>query len=393
MANDAPHAPPGWYPDPERAGAQRYWDGHAWADPPTEPLASLQPPVAPAQGPQREDQRPDALNRLARQFSVFWLAALSCALMIVGGLGTWATALAVISISGTRGDGWIAVAAAAASLCALWAWAMRPRAWLMIAAALFGAGSAVAVGIDLHKIAGIGSTSFFGKQVQLVHPAWGIYLAMGASVALAGFALATAGLGPPDDSGRPRDLNAGIALATIIVAIGAVVAVTHLGTPTERPDTSLASSAATETTSSEEPATTEEPTSATEATPPTTSSEPAPASGAGSEDTALEALDGYWSDIAFHQYAAAYSHLGAASAGLNESQFIAAEDKAQIGTVHFDGTPSSTSSSSATIRVVSLTTHDQEFGCRTWSGSYTMSKESGTWLIEKAALTPTPCSG
>jgi hypothetical protein len=308
--------------------------------------------------------------------------------MVIGGLGTWATALAVISISGTRGNGWIVVAAAAASLCALWAWAMRPRVWLMFAAAFFAAGSAVAVGIDLHKIAGIGSTSFFDKELQLVHPAWGIYLAMGASVALAGFALATAGLGPPDPVIRERGSNAGIAVATIIVAIGAVVGVSHVGTPTERTTSSLASSASNET-----PATTEEATTATEATTPPATTESTAASAAGAEESPLEALDGYWSDIAGHQYAAAYTHLGAASAGLSESQFIADEEKAHIGSVHFDSRPSSTSSSSATIEVVSLITHDKEFGCRTWSGTYTMSRETGTWLIDKAALTPSSCSG
>jgi hypothetical protein len=50
-------------------------------------------------------------------------------------------------------------------------------------------------GIDLHKLARVGSTSFFGKQVQLVHPERGIYLAVGASVAFIGFALALAVMG------------------------------------------------------------------------------------------------------------------------------------------------------------------------------------------------------
>lgn len=36
-------APPGWYPDPQRPGQQRWWDGHQW----TEHLA----PLAPTPGP------------------------------------------------------------------------------------------------------------------------------------------------------------------------------------------------------------------------------------------------------------------------------------------------------------------------------------------------------
>jgi hypothetical protein len=27
-----PFTPPGWYPDPQRTGAQRYWDGRMWTD-------------------------------------------------------------------------------------------------------------------------------------------------------------------------------------------------------------------------------------------------------------------------------------------------------------------------------------------------------------------------
>lgn len=37
-------ATPGWYPDPERPGASRYWDGQAWA--PSAPPAAPQPAVA-----------------------------------------------------------------------------------------------------------------------------------------------------------------------------------------------------------------------------------------------------------------------------------------------------------------------------------------------------------
>jgi hypothetical protein len=43
--------PPGWYPDPEVAGGQRYWDGSAWTENRT-PGTVVQPaPVAVAQVP------------------------------------------------------------------------------------------------------------------------------------------------------------------------------------------------------------------------------------------------------------------------------------------------------------------------------------------------------
>jgi len=37
-------AAPGWYPDPEQPGPQRYWDGTQWVGTPA-PLAAAQPPA------------------------------------------------------------------------------------------------------------------------------------------------------------------------------------------------------------------------------------------------------------------------------------------------------------------------------------------------------------
>ena len=41
-------APPGWYPDPQNPGQQRYWDGSAWAAAaaPPAPTAPVSTPVA-----------------------------------------------------------------------------------------------------------------------------------------------------------------------------------------------------------------------------------------------------------------------------------------------------------------------------------------------------------
>ncbi len=256
--NDAPAAPPGWYSDPARPGSQRYWDGSAWAATPPpnpfgeQPTAVSEPgvPLPPAPPPA---PRSDPLSQLARQGSVFWFGVLACVLMVIGGLGTWATALSIVSISGTRGDGWLVVAAAVAGICALWGWGLRPRLWLLLAAVLFGAGGAATSGVDLHKIAGVGATSLFGQQVQLVHPAWGIYMALGASVALAGFALALSVLGPDDgaadeDAGvQERSSNAPIIFVTVLIAVGAVVAVSKLGTSTQRNSDAQAQPATTST--------------------------------------------------------------------------------------------------------------------------------------------------
>jgi hypothetical protein len=48
-------AAPGWYPDPQNPGQQRYWDGSAWsaaAPPPAAPPPPAVPPAAPMPGAQ-----------------------------------------------------------------------------------------------------------------------------------------------------------------------------------------------------------------------------------------------------------------------------------------------------------------------------------------------------
>jgi hypothetical protein len=40
---------PGWYPDPEYAGYQRWWDGNQWSGAP-QPMANHGPPGAPSSG-------------------------------------------------------------------------------------------------------------------------------------------------------------------------------------------------------------------------------------------------------------------------------------------------------------------------------------------------------
>jgi uncharacterized membrane protein YhaH (DUF805 family) len=52
--SSTPNTPAGWYPNPERAGQLRYWDGEAWTDhvhdeAPAAPAPEPQPPAAPPQ--------------------------------------------------------------------------------------------------------------------------------------------------------------------------------------------------------------------------------------------------------------------------------------------------------------------------------------------------------
>ncbi|MFN3220048.1 MAG: DUF805 domain-containing protein [Acidimicrobiales bacterium] len=54
--SSTPTTPAGWYPNPERAGQLRYWDGEAWTDhvhdeAPAAPAPEPQPPAAPPEPP------------------------------------------------------------------------------------------------------------------------------------------------------------------------------------------------------------------------------------------------------------------------------------------------------------------------------------------------------
>jgi Protein of unknown function (DUF2510)/SnoaL-like domain len=248
---DAPPAPAGWYPDPEKPEARRYWDGHEWTSLP-EPPANGEPPTVHQRAETTAPDAPpasDIANRLTSQSSLVWVSALACVLMGVGGVGAWATALGIVPVSGTRGDGWLLVVAGVAGLCALWTYAMRPRVWPLLAAILIGGTGAAVSGVDLHKIASVGATSLFGQEVHLVRPAWGIYLAIGASVAFALLSLVTAVLGP--QSARSRS-NVPAILVSIVFGVGAAVAVANVGTEKATAGDSSApttSEASTETTS------------------------------------------------------------------------------------------------------------------------------------------------
>jgi hypothetical protein len=107
----------------------------------------------------------------------------------------------------------------------------------------------------------------------------------------------------------------------------------------------------------------------------------------------LAAVERYWADIGAQDYAGAYGHLLAGSIGLTESQFISSEQSAGIEEARFRGRFAAGSGSTATVDVRTLVTNDAQYGCRTWTGSYEMTDESGAWLIARANLSPHPCSG
>jgi hypothetical protein len=103
--------------------------------------------------------------------------------MVVGALGPWATALNFISVSGTRGDGWIVIAAALVGVACLWGCVARPSLLAGCVAAVCGVAATAVSAIDLHQLSSGASVNFFGTRMNLVQPGWGIYADLAASVA------------------------------------------------------------------------------------------------------------------------------------------------------------------------------------------------------------------
>ena len=113
-----------------------------------------------------------------------WAGAAAAVGMVIGGFGPWATALGFISVAGTHGDGWFVILAGAAGGGLLAHAALAAAAqWKAIVAAILGGVGAVTTLIDLTDLSG-NSVDFFGQDVNVVSPAWGIYLALVASLAM-----------------------------------------------------------------------------------------------------------------------------------------------------------------------------------------------------------------
>jgi hypothetical protein len=116
--------------------------------------------------------------------------------MIIGGVGPWATVLDIVTVNGTNGDGWLVIAAALIAGIMLLVWNGRRRAvWPLVVAAVLGVLSALVAIVDLASIEDLVEDEFRGTEV--VDAAWGIYLALIASLALTIAAAVTA-------VGRPR---------------------------------------------------------------------------------------------------------------------------------------------------------------------------------------------
>jgi hypothetical protein len=106
----------------------------------------------------------------------------------------------------------------------------------------------------------------------------------------------------------------------------------------------------------------------------------------------LAVVDSYWAAIDAHEFATAFAYEAPGVNG-SEVSFVNSHEMEGITSVSFTGRVSALSATSATVGVVSLTTRDNEYGCRDWSGYYSMVDRSSGWLISRANVkaTQVPC--
>jgi hypothetical protein len=124
----------------------------------------------------------------------FWIALVAAGAVVIGSLGTWATALGgIVTVNGTSGDGVITVILALVALAGLWAYRNKPRRWAAVGVLLLGI---LAFAVGIHALVGIENTvppndSLFAGE-DVVDAGWGLYLVVVGSgiLGLASFGLA-----------------------------------------------------------------------------------------------------------------------------------------------------------------------------------------------------------
>ncbi len=165
----------GWYRDP-KGRDERWWDGESWTD------HRREGETVTAQAPGN-----DVANRivgvLAEQPRQFWMMGLAILGIIVGSFGPWVTN-ALVSQSGMDVDGIWFILGALSALGSLWAFAKtRARGALVwpLLVGLFVAGDSIRV---LSEISDNDTAQLLGRTIDIAEPGWGIYLTLGAGVAM-----------------------------------------------------------------------------------------------------------------------------------------------------------------------------------------------------------------
>jgi hypothetical protein len=120
-------------------------------------------------------------------------------------------------------------------------------------------------------------------------------------------------------------------------------------------------------------------------------------SGPTEDSAALAAVNGHWEAIKGKDFATAYGYL-APDSTVSADAWIASHQQAGVHDVTHIFSVREISGDAATLDVTALQTraHGDETssnpsGCLNWSGSYTMKKQSGRWLISRAQISPAPC--
>ena len=113
---------------------------------------------------------------------------------------------------------------------------------------------------------------------------------------------------------------------------------------------------------------------------------------AGVSQGSVTALDSYWNDISDGEYAAAFGYLAPGAVNVSKAQFESNEQKAGISGVTFSAQLASSTPTTATVDVTELRTVDAEYGCRDWTGSYEMSFQRNSWLIDRSNIAPRACN-
>ena len=159
--------PADWYPDPDQAGVERYWDGHAWTD-----RRAPRGPSAPAQ------------TAAPTQPAAYWACGIAIIGMLIGAIGPWVDA-GFVSAGGLEdgGDGWIVLGAGIVA-GALWLGSREAPTARTVAMAILGVIAAVVAIIDIADIEGRG-----GLVGAVASPGWGIILSAASGGGLAAAAV------------------------------------------------------------------------------------------------------------------------------------------------------------------------------------------------------------
>ena len=123
--------------------------------------------------------------------TTYWVALVAAVAVVIGSLGTWATALGgIVTVNGTDGDGTITAIFALVALAGLWAYRRKPRRVAAVGVLVIGL---LAFGIGIHDLVDIKTAvNTDAAAIGGVSVGWGLYLVALASgiLSFASFRLA-----------------------------------------------------------------------------------------------------------------------------------------------------------------------------------------------------------